>query len=104
MILVLVLDANFGKKNPGTLCLQSRGQPNRSDGTWWRGQNQSDYFSLLRGEKSDGTRLPIVVDDEFERVPFGVIGLSMKVDGSVEAIWLVLLAAAKFADLVDKKI
>jgi hypothetical protein len=27
----------------------------------------------------------------------------MKVDGSVEAIWLLLSAAVKFADLVDEK-
>jgi hypothetical protein len=33
-----------------------------------------------------------------------VIWLSMKVDGSVEAIWLLLLAAAKFTDLLDGKL
>jgi hypothetical protein len=32
-----------------------------------------------------------------------MIRLSMKIDGSVEAIWLLLLAAAKFADLLDVK-
>jgi hypothetical protein len=64
---VLALDANFDKKNPDTLRLQNGGLPDRSDGTCTRGENQSGHFSLLREDRFDGTRVP-VVDAEFERV------------------------------------
>jgi hypothetical protein len=50
-------------------------------------------------------QLSLLVDDKLDRaVEVDAMELSMKIDGSVETIWLLLLAGAKFVDLVDVEI
>jgi hypothetical protein len=49
-------------------------------------------------------QLSWLIDDKLERaIEVDAIELPMKIHGSGEAIWLLLLAAAKFVDLVDEK-
>jgi hypothetical protein len=62
------------------------------------------YWFPARILSAKVNQLSWLVDDKLERaIEVDAIELSTKVDGSVEAIWLLLLAAAKFADLVDGK-